>query len=375
MHKTMTELRPQYPNDYSFETLLCFVFRPEDLGEKASEIRETISRARDEAIQLIVEQIERMKSEDFSEDIIAAFFEQEQAYMKRKVFAMPAFLKAVATPQLRSATGQLLDTEAKRKYLSRKGLSLEQIANLKHPGTSWEGAYLKNVLISGLNIQAINLKQSDFSWSELEKTTFEEVDISSSNFAHTQITESQWRQSIAEHANFQQGGFNKTLFQKINANGISFKGAAFFQSEIAQSNLQNALFQSGQLDQMILKNNDFNHANFKAATIGSTVPKAYSVFEACNLKSCVFSNSTLRQVQFIKCDLSKADFRQATFRQVSFVDCNLQSADLRGSTISDSFKAKSDFRGAHLVGATVHLVQLEALEKCGADVSNMDIVR
>ncbi len=186
------------------------------------------------------------------------------------------------------------------------------LPKLQHP---WEkdevgdfrGVFFDHMELVKIDLTSLRFDDADFSGSELNECSLQGAVLSDSSFANAKFT--------------------RAHMIPVYGKRVRFNGAVFEQTSMEYSCLTYSSFVSTMLNKVTLSHADLTATSFAAARLNTS-----------DFSTSVLRETDLSGANFSTCDLSRAILQNAKMTNTTFEAC-----DMRGT----------DFRGAHLDGATI----------------------
>lgn len=167
-----------------------------------------------------------------------------------------------------------------------------------------------------LSFNSCTLFNSDFRYSDLRQTHFQNV----------QLTGSDFEDAICEHA----------LFQGCDLSETNFKYANLENARILRQSIQDANWLGVRLNEANLHNSDFTNTNLRLAKLkGTYMTKA--TLEGCNLEEAELENTDLRDV-----DLRNAELYETLLRDIRINEGTRFGKMCRYEQVADEKATKED---------------------------------
>jgi uncharacterized protein YjbI with pentapeptide repeats len=163
-----------------------------------------------------------------------------------------------------------------------------------------------------INLNAVNLQESDFVGAILHKAKFKATPLSRANFTGADLTGSLFSVCDAHEANFERANLTDCTFSITNFANASFHKSILVRTDFNKSSLCGTKFTDARLDEVKLTMIDLRKTIFENC-IFSGVDFKYS-----DLRGMSFAGHTFIDVQFDKSALNDVSFSGATLRNVSF---------------------------------------------------------
>lgn len=257
--------------------------------------------------------------------------------------------------------------------------------------------YLKNELLTGVNISNLNIIKADLSKTSFCNSSFRNIFFEG--------------KTVLYGTDFKSSTLNNVIFEEANCENVNFAGSklidVIFDAEI---NLQCAIFTNADLSNIKVlgtKNKDgnpiklsfanFNDANltnldiynvcfdytnmrntrFVHSNIGKLTQKANNTtFKYANMMKANLLQCTIERCNFQNATLDKSVFTHAQIQDVNFRECRLEDADFTESTLCNSKFDKSyckniSLKEANIAFTTFTYTTLNLADLSGAKMNNV----
>jgi uncharacterized protein YjbI with pentapeptide repeats len=201
-----------------------------------------------------------------------------------------------------------------------------------NPSFFGQCADMKGAVLGRLQLNDIDFSGSQFSSSDMQKTTFHRCILNGVNFDGANLS----------GVEFIEAKIAASSFKKSTLRNISFSEAA-----IAKTDFSEADFSAAQLSQFVASTSKFNGAIFDNADLSAAkltgADFTGASLLAANLQGADLSGATLTNANFVNAMASSVNLTGAKAQKVNFTSANLTKADLTRAAITES-----DFRRARL---------------------------
>ena len=163
-----------------------------------------------------------------------------------------------------------------------------------------------------INLNAVNLQDSDFAGVILHEGKFKVTPLSRANFAGADLTDSSFEISDAREANFDGANLTDCKFSVFDLAGASFHRSILVSTHFSKLGLEGARFTDVRLTDVTLSMADLRKTIFENC-IFDGVDIMFS-----DLRGLCLDGQTFIGVRFEESALNDVSFRGATFRNVTF---------------------------------------------------------
>ncbi len=162
-----------------------------------------------------------------------------------------------------------------------------------------------------LDLRGANLHEAQLLGADLSNAMFHHSNLSSVNFANTDLTDSFLSYADLSRAQFHDVNFTRTRLWFTNLSGAMLQDADLPRTDFSNANLVGTNFLGANL----------SGANFQDAKA------ANAWFELANLSGASFLRADLSGARLMRADLSSAHFWDADLNQANIADANLSGAE------------------------------------------------
>ncbi len=240
---------------------------------------------------------------------------------------------------------------------------------LLEPGANLSGKKLSNLDLSGVDLSGANLRESVFSWSNLQNAKLDGADLSGANFYGSDLTGASLKSAVITGAMFltaklQNANLNDSrafgsqnqatdaLFGSADLTGASLEGVKYEGINFENANLTNARLVSSSLrwirfDGATLTNADFLGSEFIgqiSGKIGGT-PKDLPAKWTTRSDYLFGPGASYAFADLRNLDLSKLDLGGANFRYAKLNNANLSNSTLKGAYLTGANFSGANFEG------------------------------
>ncbi|MDX2440592.1 MAG: DUF2169 domain-containing protein [Desulfobacterales bacterium] len=229
--------------------------------------------------------------------------------------------------------------------LSGATLTKTNLAGADLSGADLKGANLKEADLTGANLQGADLTgafldDAIFEKARLARATLDEVTAIDTIFSETNLAGARLINSNLKGADFSKSNIEKTNFQGANLCEASVEGAMGKQVNMTEADLTELRASGGC---------DFSHGFFRKAK------GQESNWEGAKLAGADFTFTQMEGADFTSADLESANLSAANMKYTRFTKANLKEAKLvqinlfKGS-LEKADLTRADFRGSNLYG-------------------------
>lgn len=209
----------------------------------------------------------------------------------------------------------------------------------KHPKTL---PVLNFSNISGLDLSGYDLRQADFTQSEIRDTDFSDARLDDADLSFSEI-------------------------ENVDFSRARFTGASMGSCSIKASSFKDAMVLSA-----LFSDNTCEIVDFRGA-IGLLSAWSNSTFKRCKFAKATFTDSDFRSVDLSGCNLRGASLRGADFTQATLAKAKLQGAYLEDACFDRANLVGVRLEKAILINANLKDANLENVNLEEADLSHADL--
>jgi len=253
---------------------------------------------------------------------------------------------------------------------------------------SSEKSDLRNMNLSGLELENINLYQADLSGANLNKTrmsgavlmnaNLRSADLTAADLADAKMTRICLRAADLSGANLSDARLREADLSEAKCNGANLRGAdlrgaKLNKARLAWADLRGADLSDADLSGAILTDADLSGSDLSRAILSE------ADLSVANLSRCILAGADLTAARVGNADLSHTDLSGANFKWAELSGSSLslakmgntkfREADLTRATLDDVKCRQADFRMAKLHGAKFRDADLRESDFSGADMS------
>jgi uncharacterized protein YjbI with pentapeptide repeats len=257
-------------------------------------------------------------------------------------------------------------------------LSRETVAAKVQHGDSFDG-----VLLRGIDLSALDLKNADFRGAIIIDCSLEGADLSGADLSASVLT----------NANLRGANLAETVCSDADMS----------KSDLSSANLTGAILTNACLENVIATNARLNQVSAQGARfVGADLTGAslqQAVLTECDLSKCTLTNASFRQsimlrctltgalgnrVDFVAadltearaaggCELPEANFQQAQGKEANWSGANLSGADLSFVNMPGAFFIGARLENANLSAAGLRQARFTKAKLCGARLVETDL--
>jgi uncharacterized protein YjbI with pentapeptide repeats len=292
----------------------------------------------------------------------------------------------------------------------KQGMMILQKANMKEAdlsGANLSGADLRAVDFRNANLSSADLSDTNLNEAELINVNLNDADLSGASLRNTKLIglpewimfnpkekvgayKLQVQRTKLVNVDFTEARLNGLDFRKTDLSGIkNFSRAKLVKADLSDAiltdaNLREADLRGANLTGAKLKGAKFNKISYDQAypdkELGSLAKYAEEAHNAADLRGADFTKADLSGADLSGLDLSNSSFEEAnlTGANLTFTDLtkkNFQKAILSEADLSSSILVQTDLRNATLTGCRVHGIAAWDVLLDGAIQSNLLITR
>lgn len=221
---------------------------------------------------------------------------------------------------------------------------------------------LKNISINNEKIPS-QLTEMDLRWTELNEVKFLKVNFEGTNLTHSILKRNTFsnvifKGSVLNHADISDSNFEDSIIEETDMVGLISKNVQFSKVTMEGCNLTEAY----------LSRSTFNSAIFKEIS-------GYNArFNACDMKSALFSNVKLIDTKFMQTNLEKSKLVGSFYRS-QFVEAKMAEADLSGADLGGAVFKSADLSNASLVNSKLGGADLSYANLMGANFKGASLTK
>ncbi|MDZ8055785.1 MAG: pentapeptide repeat-containing protein [Aulosira sp. ZfuVER01] len=219
-------------------------------------------------------------------------------------------------------------------------------------GGNFQGAYLGNANLTGVNFSGANLSGAYLGDANLTGANFSNANLSSANFGD---------------ANLSGANFNNANLSRADFNSANLSGASLNRADLSRAHLSSADLSSTNLKNANLSSADLSSTNLKDAKLNGA-DLSHAILFGANLSEAKLIGINLSHADLCRADLSGADLSRAILNGTNLSDTILFSTNL-----SDAILVAADLSYAKLNGAKLNYAKLNGAMFLGADLSGVDL--
>ncbi len=164
-----------------------------------------------------------------------------------------------------------------------------------------------------INLNAVDLKGSDFAGVVLHKGKFKVSPLSGANFAGADLTGSSFEVSDAHDANFDRANLTDCNFSIFDLAGASFNRTILVRTRFSTLGLDGARFVDVKMTDVKMTMTDLRKTIFENCTFDGVD------FKLCDLRGLYLEGQTFIGVRFDKSSLDNVSFKGATLRNITII--------------------------------------------------------
>lgn len=258
--------------------------------------------------------------------------------------------------------------------------------------------YLKNELLSGINISNLNINKADLSKTSFQKSSFRNIFFEgdallySADFSRSTLNNVRFEEANCENINFSDSKLidvqfdtkirlQRSVFVNCDLSGMQVLGTKDKQG--SPINFDYANFDGANLTNLDIYNVCFNfsrmrNARFVQSMIGKSILKELNT---------TFKYADMTKVNLLKCDIEQCDFQNANLNEAVFThtvmrnnnlsECKLSEANFTESNIRNCLFDKAycknmSLKEAHILEASFTYATLNLADLSGAVLSKVN---
>jgi uncharacterized protein YjbI with pentapeptide repeats len=247
------------------------------------------------------------------------------------------------------------DSEFKCRNLQEgKGLNLDKM-NLSNSN-------LSHLDLRKYNFRQTNLENTKIGWSQLQNVNFSQANLKKASFPYSQLNNANLNEANLKGANLSTTQLHKARFQGADLRGTNLNSAdGLTCGQIKSAVIDEETLLPGYLLMEASSDSEFNCINLRDG-------------KGLNLSKINLSNANLPSVDLRESDLSQGDFQNANLRLSQLQNANLSNANLKQANLYYSQLNNANLSEANLKGANLTITQLHEAHIQGADLrgANLD---
>ncbi len=173
----------------------------------------------------------------------------------------------------------------------------------------------------GMDFSKSNLKVSDFTNVNLEKSRFDYSNLKFSDFANSDLSQASFKSCNLKGSNFSNSKLISSIFNSSSLEDVNFDYADFTDAKLNKSAFKGAFFKENRFE-----NTDFSYSDFTDVIFDNQKFNNVS-FDYCGMRGTSFRNAVLQDVSF-KTDVKKTDFNGAKMDKGTYAILKGYKADL-----------------------------------------------
>lgn len=209
-----------------------------------------------------------------------------------------------------------------RALLFRCEFSLPQDATIL---TAQGGLYLKDAVLTGVNLTAENLCGADLSGANLEGAVLFMADCEGANFKGANLSGTSLGDSNLTNACLEDCVMCGATLDRTNLTGASLQRASLLACSMIECNCSGANMEHANLSGATLIRADMSRATLKGASVMAT-----------NMEGAILTRANLQKASFTSTNIEGADLSQANLKNTCFKDCSLAHSCTEEARMSTS---------------------------------------
>jgi uncharacterized protein YjbI with pentapeptide repeats len=236
-------------------------------------------------------------------------------------------------------------------------LTRELVQERAQRGESFAGEDLRNLDLSGLQLQGLDFSRAILTGVSLKGTSVEDADFTEASLEGTDLAGACLNRTVLAKANLSKSNLAGASLKEIDATEAVFDGSCLRGTAIG-----NAVFERAKMTDAILDEATGQDAIFAEADLsGASLKKA-------GLPRADFSKSTLHNSNFQGADLTDSNVEAASGRNATFRDANLSGLRAsEGCDFSQACFVKTMAAGSYWEGATLQDTDFSCARMEGAN--------
>lgn len=219
-------------------------------------------------------------------------------------------------------------------------------------GGNFQGAYLGNANLAGVNFSNSNLSGAYLGDANLTGANFSNADLSGANFGDANLS----------GANFEDANLRRADLSSANLSGANLSHADLSRANLSSADLSSTDLKNANLSSAELSSTNLKDANLNGADL------SHAILFGANMSEAKLSGINLSHADLCRADLSGADLSRAILNGTNLSDTILFSTNL-----SDAILVAADLSYAKLNGAKLNYAKLNGAMFLGADLSGVDL--
>ncbi|MEZ8108912.1 pentapeptide repeat-containing protein [Vibrio splendidus] len=210
-------------------------------------------------------------------------------------------------------------------------------ANQKH---QLKGAYLKGIILDGLNLEGWSFHQCDLRFASFRKTNCNECDFSDAVLDSASFVSARLRNTNFTNAKCKSTSFVRASMARANFSGCKAYNASFVATKGKKASFFGASLVEAKFNGFIGVGVNFKDATLKRADLTNAIMNE-SIFQNADLRGADLSDLSARRAFIFDTKLAgaiikKADFSKANFERVCFKNVGeYNGAKFSGVTYND----------------------------------------
>lgn len=174
------------------------------------------------------------------------------------------------------------------------------------------GLYLKDAILTGVNLTQENLCGADLRGADLEGAVLFMADCEGANFKGANLSGTSLGDSNLTNACLEDGILCGATLDRANLTGASLQRASLLACSMIECNCSGANMEHANLSAATLIRADMSGATLKGTTVMAT-----------NMEGVSLTRANLQKASFTSTNFEGADFSEANLKNTSFKDCTL----------------------------------------------------
>lgn len=259
-------------------------------------------------------------------------------------------------------------------------------------GEAFIGEDLRELELSGLELEGINLQsailtgvclnKTNFSGAILTKTNLAGADLSGTNLKGANLNEADLTGANLQGADLKGAFLDDAIFEKVRLDGatldeVTATDTNFSEANLAGAKLVNSNLTGADFSKSNLEKANFEGANLCEASVGGATGKQVNMTEAVLTElrasgGCDFSHGCFRKVKgqesiWEGAKLAGADFTFTQMEGADFTSADLESANLSAANMKFTRFSKANLKEAKLVQINLFMGSLEKADLTRTD--------
>ena len=234
----------------------------------------------------------------------------------------------------------------------------------KNAWNDWRAKYPKIIpslnfsKIFGLDLSGYDLKQADFTQSEMRETSFsgahlDDADMSFSkienvDFSRAHLTGASIGSCTISATSFKEALLLSALFSDNVCEKVDFSRAIGLQCELSGSTFRNSKFSKATFTESSFSKAKLSGCNLRGASLHG------ADFTLADLEKTKLQGAYLENACFDRANLAGASMVKAILINANLKDANLENANLEETNLSHADLHKANLKGAKLNRSLVH---------------------